>query len=125
VTEQPLEGGIANAGRVVRVGQHVLRPPGPHTGSIHAFLRAVTEAGFDGASFPVGIDADGRERLVLVGGEVPLVPYPEWSRSDTALAADARCCVPIDDEIDQVRAGRRPDDRSARLRLVADAYEAL
>jgi hypothetical protein len=85
VAEQQLDGGIANAGRVVRVGPHVLRPSSPHSGSIHAFLRAVRHAGFDGASSPVGIDGDGRERLGFIDGEVPDAPYPDWSQSDTAL----------------------------------------
>jgi len=90
VAEQQLDGGIANAGRVVRVGPHVLRPSSPHSGSIHAFLRAVRRAGFEGASLPVGIDEDGRERLVFIDGEVPVPPYPDWSQSDTALASIAR-----------------------------------
>jgi hypothetical protein len=90
VAEQQLDGGIANAGRVVRVGAHVLRPSSPYSSSIHAFLRAVRHAGFDGASLPIGIDDDGRERLVFIDGEVPVVPYPDWSQSDTALASIAR-----------------------------------
>jgi hypothetical protein len=90
VVEQPLEGGITNAGQVVRVGPHVLRPSSPHSGSIHAFLRAVRDAGFAGAPVPVGIDADGRERLVFVHGDVPVAPYPDWSQFDTALASVAR-----------------------------------
>jgi hypothetical protein len=90
VAERQLDGGIANAGRVVRVGPHVLRPSTPHSGSIHAFLRAVRHAGFEGASSPVGIDEDGRERLVFIDGEVPVAPYPDWSQSDTALASIAR-----------------------------------
>ena len=89
VVEEPLGGGIANAGQVVRVGPHVLRPSSPHTGSIHAFLRAVRQAGFEGAPEPVGIDGDGRERLVFIEGEVPVPPYPEWSQSDVALASTA------------------------------------
>jgi hypothetical protein len=89
VAEQPLEGGIANAGRVVRVGPHVLRPSSPYSGSIHAFLRAVRQSGFEGVSSPVGIDEDGRERLVFIDGEVPLTPYPDWSQSDSALASIA------------------------------------
>jgi len=90
VGEQQLDGGIANAGQVVRVGPHVLRPSSPHSGSVHAFLCAVRQAGFEGASSPVGIDEDGRERLVFIDGEVPLPPYPDWSQSDTALASIAR-----------------------------------
>lgn len=90
MTEQQLDGGIANAGQVVRAGPHVLRPSSPYSGSVHAFLRAVKDAGFDGAPMPVGIDEDGRERLVFIEGEVPVAPYPEWSQSDAALASVAR-----------------------------------
>jgi hypothetical protein len=90
VAEQPLDGGIANAGKVVRVGPHVLRPSSPYSGSIHTFLRAVRHAGFEGASSRVGIDEDGRERLVFIDGEVPVPPYPDWSQSDGALASVAR-----------------------------------
>jgi hypothetical protein len=90
LAEQQLAGGIANAGRVVRSGPHVLRPATPHSGSIHAFLRAVRDTGFDGAPAPVAIDGDGRERLVFIEGEVPLAPYPDWSQSEEALASVAR-----------------------------------
>lgn len=90
VEEQQLDGGIANAGQVVRVGDHVLRPATAHARSVHALLRAVRAAGFDGVPAPVGIDDDGRERLEFVVGDVPLVPYPDWSRSDRALASVAR-----------------------------------
>ncbi len=88
--EEQLDGGIANAGQVVRVGPHVLRPSSPHSRSIHAFLRAVRRAGFEGAPMPVGIDEDGRERLVFIEGDVPVPPYPDWSQSDTALVSIAR-----------------------------------
>jgi hypothetical protein len=88
VAEQ-LYGGIANAGLVVRVGPHVQRPSTPHSASIHAFLRAVRRAGFEGASSPAGIDEDGRERLEFIDGDVPVPPYPDWSQSDTALASVA------------------------------------
>ena len=87
---QPLDGGISNAGRVVRDGQHVLRPSSPHSASIHAFLRAMRHAGFEGAPLPIGIDDDGRERLVFIEGDVPLTPYPAWSQTDAALASIAR-----------------------------------
>jgi Phosphotransferase enzyme family len=90
VAEQQLDGGIANAGLVVRVGPHLLRPPSPHSASIQAFLRAVRQAGFEGAPLPVGIDEDGRERLEFIDGEVPVAPYPDWSQSDTALASLAK-----------------------------------
>jgi Phosphotransferase enzyme family len=87
--EQQLVGGVANAGRVVRVGDHVLRPSTPHTETIHAFLRALRDAGFEAASLPVGIDEDGRERLEFIEGEVPVPPYPVWAQDDTVLASTA------------------------------------
>jgi hypothetical protein len=50
----------------------------------------VRDAGYEGASAPIGIDEDGRERLVFIAGDVPVPPYPDWSQSDTALASIAR-----------------------------------
>jgi aminoglycoside phosphotransferase (APT) family kinase protein len=88
--EERLDGGIANAGRVVRDGEHVLRPATGHTRSVHAFLRAVRAAGFDGVPQPVHIEGDGRERLEFLEGDVPVAPYPDWSRTDTALASVVR-----------------------------------
>jgi aminoglycoside phosphotransferase (APT) family kinase protein len=89
MAEEQLAGGIANAGSVVRDGPHVLRPSNPYSSSIHRFLRAVRDAGFEGAPSPVGIDADGRERLEYVEGEVPVAPYPAWAQTDAALASIA------------------------------------
>ena len=68
---------------------HLLRPSSPYSGSIHAYLRAVRHAGFEGAPMPLGIDGDGHERLVFIDGEVPVPPYPDWSQSDIALGSIA------------------------------------
>ena len=87
--EQLLVGGVANAGDVVRVGAEVLRPSNPHAQAVHRFLRALREAGFSGASLPVGIDLDGRERLVFIEGDVPVPPYPAWAQDDLTLASTA------------------------------------
>lgn len=85
--EQELGGGVANAGKVVRAGTHVLRPSNPHSRSVHRFLSALRDTGFDGASSPVGIDEDGRERLEYIEGDVPVPPYPDWAQSDAALVS--------------------------------------
>ncbi len=85
-----LQGGVANAGAVVRVGGHVLRPSNPHTSTIHSFLRFLRAEGFDGASAPVGIEPDGRERLEYIAGDVAVPPYPAWAQTDAALASAAR-----------------------------------
>jgi hypothetical protein len=89
VEEELLAGGVANAGSVVRRGAHVLRPTNPYTPSIHRFLAWLAGTGFRGASVPLGIDPDGRERLAFVPGEVPVPPYPAWAQSDAALASVA------------------------------------
>jgi hypothetical protein len=194
VDEEVLAGGVANAGAVTRVSGHVLRPANPHSESIHGFLRALRAAGFEGASMPVGIDPDGRERLVFIEGNVAVPPFPAWvqteeslasvailmrtfhdasRRADVAgltwntemadpmggpivchndvcwenvvfrdglavglldwdfaapgrpvydLAAFARMCIPVDDDLSAARLGFAPADRPARLRLVADSY---
>ena len=85
-----LHGGIANAGSVVRVGPHVLRPTNPHTATIHALLAHVRAAGFDGVPEVVGLEPDGRERLVHIPGDVPIPPFPKWSQTDEVLASTAR-----------------------------------
>ena len=38
---------------------------------------------------PVGIDDEGRERLLFIEGDVPLPPYPSWAQLDSALASIA------------------------------------
>jgi Phosphotransferase enzyme family len=89
VVEVVLHGGVANAGSVVRQGPHVLRPSNPHTSTIHAFLRHLRSAGFEAASFPIGVDPDGRERLEYIEGDVAYPPYPAWAQTDLALASAA------------------------------------
>ena len=189
-----LHGGVANAGAVVRIGDHVLRPSNPHAESIHRYLGALRRSGFTGASEPVGIDADGRERLWFIPGDVAIPPYPLWVQADSALgsiarlmrrlhdasigldlgevtwsdemadpvggevmchndvclenvvfrdgeavalldfdfaapgrrefdlAAFARMCVPVDDDVNAERLGWHASDRPGRLRLVCDEY---
>ena len=87
--DEVLHGGVANAGAVVRRGDHVLRPSNPNTPTIHAFLRHLHHNRFDGACEPVGVDRDGRERLVFVPGDVGFPPYPAWAQTDLALASAA------------------------------------
>lgn len=87
--DEVLVGGVANAGAVVRRGPHVLRPSNPHTPSIHRFLSFLAESGFKGASVPVGVDPDGRERLVHVDGDVAVVPFPAWFQADGLLVSIA------------------------------------
>lgn len=84
-----LAGGVGNAGAVVRVGPHVLRPTSAHTPAIHALLAHVRGQGFDGAPRVVATEPDGRERLDFIPGDVPLPPYEAWALTDQALASAA------------------------------------
>lgn len=88
--EEVLHGGVGNAGRVVRVGRHVLRPAPSNAVTLHALFRHVRATGFSGVPEPVGVEPDGRERLVFIPGEVAMPPFPAWSQTDTALASTAR-----------------------------------
>ena len=53
--EEPLRGGNVSAG-VVRVGDTVRRPAGPHTPAVHALLAHLHGVGFRHAPRPLGID---------------------------------------------------------------------
>jgi hypothetical protein len=88
--DEHLAGGVANAGHVVRHGEFVLRPSNPNSRSIHNFLLGLRSTGFQGASLPVEVQPDGRERLFFMEGDVPLPPYPMWAQSDEALASITR-----------------------------------
>jgi hypothetical protein len=70
--EELLPGGNVTAG-VVRVGDRVRRPAGPHTPALHALLAFLRAAGFEGAPRPLGIDDRGREVLSYVPGVDPFV----------------------------------------------------
>ena len=52
------------------------------------YCAAVTTTEFNGEQ-PDTTLAVGRERLEFIDGDVPLQPYPEWARSDEALASVA------------------------------------
>ena len=84
-----LAGGVANAGNVVRHGEHVARPAGPHAPTIHRFLNALADADFAGAPVPVALEG-ATERLTFVTGDVAMPPYPDWVQTDAALASIAR-----------------------------------
>jgi Phosphotransferase enzyme family len=89
LVSENLPGGVANAGRVVRSGDFVLRPSNPNSEAVHSFLRELRSAGFDGASFPVEIQPDGQERLLYIEGEVAVPPFPAWAQTDHALSSIA------------------------------------
>lgn len=87
--EQVLGGGLANFGQVVKRGDTVERPAPPHAAALHAYLRALRDAGFEGAPEPIALDGD-REVLSFVAGDVAIPPYPEWARGAETLASVGR-----------------------------------
>jgi hypothetical protein len=99
-TEEQLAGGIANAGKVVRVGATVRRPASPFTSSVFAALEHLERVGFEGAPRPLGIDARGREVLSFIDGEVPIPPFPRWSMGDRTVASVARLLRRLHDALE-------------------------
>ena len=82
--EQPLAGGDVTPG-VVRVGDTVRRPTGPHSPAVHAFLKHLEHAGYPAAPRFLGIDGQGREVLSFIEGEVSRSPLPPASLGDRVL----------------------------------------
>jgi len=69
---------------VVRVGDTVRRPMGPWTPAVHALLRYLEDAGFEGAPQVLGIDEQGREMVTYLPSE------PVWQYSEEAVAGGGR-----------------------------------
>ena len=93
--ETALVGGDVNVGEnvVVRVGDTVRRPVGPHTAYAHALLRHFERVGFDGAPRVLGLDEQGREVLSYVegiGGPRAAARETTCSRRWADSSADAR-----------------------------------
>lgn len=96
VDEIPLLGGDVTEG-VVRVGDTVRRPLGPHSPLVHAVLDHLESVGFAGAPRFLGIDDHGREVLTFVEGEVAGRPYPAWIAEERRLLSLARLVRALDD----------------------------
>ncbi len=84
-----LLGGIANQGRVVRVGDTVRRPQRSWSAATHALLLHLEAVGFEGAPRFLGVDSRGREVLSYIPGATVVEPYPEWALTDEAVVSVA------------------------------------
>ncbi|TDE00596.1 alpha/beta fold hydrolase [Jiangella asiatica] len=89
VVETPLLGGDVSDG-VVRRGGTVRRRPADGAPAIHAYLRHLEEAGFPHAPRFLGFDAQGREILTYLDGEMGGRPLAPWAVTDDALREVAR-----------------------------------
>jgi hypothetical protein len=87
--EVPLPGGIANHGKVFRIGNTVHRPQRDTSPATHALLRHLERVGFDGAPRFLEVDSQGREVLTYIPGTPPIPPYPDWALTDEALVSVA------------------------------------
>ena len=88
--DQPLNGGIANAGAIVRRGDLVRRPTGPHTATVQRFRADLRAQVSRARPSPAGMTNDGRERLGFIPGDVAVPPYPAWAQIAEGLASIAR-----------------------------------
>jgi hypothetical protein len=112
--EIPLPGGDVTEG-VVRVGDTVRRPLGPHSPLVHALLTHLQSVGFEGAPRFLGIDRAGREVLSYVEGEVAGRPRPPWIADEGRLASVGRLVRAYDDAAASFipPPGALPDTQSA------------
>jgi hypothetical protein len=88
--ETSLPGG--NTTGAVLIGDVVHKPASPWTPSVHALLRHLEAAGFDGAPRALGFDTQGREMLTYLPGETigGREPWPAWAMADSMLTQVGR-----------------------------------
>jgi hypothetical protein len=94
--EVPLLGGDVTEG-VVRAGGTVRRPLQANSPLVHALLRHLEHVGFAGAPRFLGIDANGREVLTFIDGEVAGRPRPDWIADEGRLISVGRLVRAYDD----------------------------
>ncbi|GAA2856943.1 trifolitoxin immunity protein [Actinoplanes cyaneus] len=104
MSEEALPGG--NTVGAVRVGEVVHKRASPWTPTVHALLRHLESAGFDGAPRALGFDEQGREMLSYLPGEVigGRMPWPGWAFADETLVQAGQWLRRLHD----VTAGFRP-----------------
>ena len=70
VEDEPLlRGSGADLGQIRRRGQIVVRPAGPHSATVQAFLTHLAMVGFGGSPRPVG-QSESDEMLEYIRGDV-------------------------------------------------------
>jgi hypothetical protein len=85
---QPLPGGTANRGLVVRVGDTVVRPVAPFRRATHALLDHLAAVGFDGAPRVLAA-GPVTETLTYIEGRAAVPPLPADVLTDAALVSVA------------------------------------
>ncbi len=83
-----MQGGV---NEVFRIGTTVVRPTGAHSEGVHALLRHLEHARFEGVPRVVSIDlAGGSETLTFLEGETTDYPLAESFLTDHAMVSAAR-----------------------------------
>jgi len=82
--EVPLLGGDVSDG-IVRRGETVRRPRGPHSDAVEAYLLHLERAGFERAPRFLGVDDDGREVVTYLPGEMGGRPPHRWATDEDVL----------------------------------------
>lgn len=85
---EPLPGGLVSS--PVRIQGDVHREAGPWTPAVHALLRHLEHAGFDGAPRVVGVDDVGREVLTFVEGDAGSLQFPQALQHEDGIRALGR-----------------------------------
>jgi hypothetical protein len=93
---------------VVRIGDTVRRPHQQSSPRVAAYLRHLEAAGFDGAPRYLGRDAQGRDVLTFLAGDVPGDPVEEWAADDAVLPGVARLLRHVHDASEGYAAPPRP-----------------
>jgi hypothetical protein len=85
MTEGVLPGGYTSG--AVLIGGVVHKPASPWTSTVHALLRHLQDAGFEGAPRALGFDEHGREMLTYLPGDTvgDQTPWPRWVFMDSTL----------------------------------------
>lgn len=98
-------------GRVVRVGDTVRRPMGPHSELVHEVLKHLEEADVECAPWFLGVDDQGREILTFVEGDVAGRPWPSWVADPDRGVSVARLLRRLDDALIELGL---PDDTAVK-----------
>lgn len=85
MTEERLQGGYTTG--AVLIGDVIHKPAAPWTSTVHALLRHLEDAGFDGAPRALGFDDQGREMLTYLPGDTvgDRTPWPAWVHRESTL----------------------------------------
>lgn len=94
--ESPLPRGDVTDG-VVRVGDTVRRPHQPQSPAVAAYLDHLETVGFDGSPRYLGRDAQGRDVLTYLPGDVAGDPPEPWAADLDLLASVAAFVRRLDD----------------------------